>query len=107
MANIEKETVDLLVQNRVVIVGMTAGLINDFKFRFIKGIVLYTPGTLDPVPNTAPIWIGNAKVTADLEIETGGFPLVPGSQITFPTEYLKDLYAVSTTADQRLLWIGV
>lgn len=104
--NIEKVTVDFLVQNRVVIVGTTAVLVNPFEFRFMKGVILYVPSQLDPVPNTAPIWIGNEGVTADL-LETGGFPLVPGSQITLPTDYLKGLYAVSTTADQHLLWIGV
>jgi hypothetical protein len=107
MTNIRKETIDKPLKNRVVIVGATAVPVNPFKFRFMKGIVLYAPGSNDPVPNTAPIWIGNVNVTADLEIETGGFPLVPGSQITLPVEYLTKLHAISTAADQHLLWIGV
>lgn len=107
MTNIEKESVDIPVQNRVVVVGTTAVLVNPFKFRFMKGALLYLPGTLDPVPNTAPIWIGNEKVTADLAVETGGFPLIPGSSLNIPTDYLEGLYAVSTAVDQHILWIGV
>jgi hypothetical protein len=107
MANIEKETLEVPVQNKVIVVGITPVLVNPARFRFMKGVILYVPSQLDPVPNTAPIWLGNNLVTPDLAIDTGGFPLVPGSQITFPTDYLDGLFAVSTAADQHLIWIGV
>jgi hypothetical protein len=107
MANIEKESIDSPVQNRVVVVGATAVPINPFEFRFMKGFLLYLPGTLDPTPNTAPVWIGDAKVTADMDADTGGFPLVPGSSLFVPVEFLRDVYAISTMADQHLMWLGV
>jgi hypothetical protein len=107
MTNVYKEAVDAEVQNRNVVVGVAAAKLNPFGFSFMKGILLRTPGTSDPTPNTAPIWLGNAKVTANMEIETGGFPLVPGSSIFIPAEFLKELYAISTQADQNLAWLGV
>ena len=107
MGNIYQESVDVEVQHRNVVVGTSVVIINPFRFKFVKGILLRTPGTQDPVPNTAPIWIGNAKVTADADPNTGGFPLIPGSSIFLPVEFLDGLYAISTQASQSLSWLGV
>jgi hypothetical protein len=107
MTNIQREAVNLNVQNRNIVVGLTAVEVNPFGFRFTKGILLRVPGTLDPVPNTTTIWVGNANVTAGTNIETGGFPLVPGSSLYLPVEFVQGLYAISDAADQKLAWLGV
>lgn len=107
MSNIYREAVDVKVQNRNVVVGTSAVLINNLEFQFIKGILLRAPGLDDPITNTAPIWIGNANVTADSVIETGGFPIVAGASIFIPVEFISGLYAISTAADQKLAWLGV
>jgi hypothetical protein len=102
-----KETITNQVLNRNLVIGVTAVKINDIGFRFIKGILLRAPGTVDPTPNTATIWIGSPSVTADMAVETGGFPLPPGASIFIPTEFLNGLHAISTQADQNLAWLGV
>jgi hypothetical protein len=107
MANVHREAVDVLVQTRNVIVGVTAVKVNPIGFKFIKGILLRAPGTTDPSPNVAPIWIGGANVTANQAVETGGFPLVPGASLNIPSEFLNGLYAISTSASQVLTWVGV
>jgi len=107
MANLHREAVDLLVQTRNVVVGVTAVKINPIGFKFVKGVLLHAPGTSDPSPNTDPIWIGSANVTANQHLETGGFPLIPGSTLEIPSEFLGGLYAISTAATQTLTWLGV
>lgn len=107
MANIYREAVDASIQNRNVVVGATAVLVNPLEFKFIKGILLRTPNSDDPTANTAPVWLGNANVTADSALETGGFPLVPGASLFIPSEFIADLYAISTAASQNLAWFGV
>ncbi len=107
MSNIYQETVDLLMQHQNVAVGTVAVLVNPFGFKFVKGIQLYAPGIADDVPNTSSIWIGSSGVTADQALETGGFPLVPGSSITLPAETVKGLYVISAAPGQILTWLGV
>ena len=107
MANVYRESVNAQVQNRHVVAGTSAALVNPFGFQFMKGILLRTPGPMDPVPNAVPVWIGNAQVTADNAVETGGFPIVPGSSVFIPAEFAANLYVISTQADQDLAWLGV
>lgn len=107
MTNTYRDAVDVLVQNRNVVVGTSAVLVNPLGFKFIKGILLRTPGSDDPTPNTDPVWIGGVNVTADSAIETGGFPLLPGASIFIPVEFVSGLYARSTTGAQKLAWLGV
>ncbi len=107
MTNIYREAVDAKVQTRNVVVGVAAVEVNPLEFRFVKGILLRTPGTTDPTPNVAPIWLGHVNVTADSAVETGGFPLVPGASIFIPVELLTGMYAISTSASQVLTWMGV
>jgi len=107
MGNLHREAVDVLVQTRNVDVGISAVRVNPIGFKFIKGVLLHAPGTSDPGPNTDPIWIGGPTVTADQAIETGGFPLIPGSTLEIPSEFLGGLYAISTAASQTLTWLGV
>ncbi len=105
--DVRREAVNFPIQNRNVAVGVAAVEVNPFGFRFIKGIQLYAPGSSDVTPNTATIWLGNANVTSDQVIETGGFPLVPGSSLFLPAEFAADLYVISGSASQILTWLGV
>jgi len=107
MSNVYRESVNLKIQNRHVVVGVTAVEVNPFGFQFVKGILLRAPGTLDPTPNTTSIWIGNASITAGTNIENGGFPIIPGASLFLPVEFVEDLYAISDAADQKLAWLGV
>lgn len=107
MTSVDKESVNLPVQNRNVAVGVLAVKVNPFGFKFIKGIQLYAPGSSDATPNTATIWLGNSGVTYNQAIETGGFPLVPGSSLFLPLEFVDDLYVISASASQILTWLGV
>lgn len=107
MTNLARESVDDSVRNRNLIIGTTAIEVNPKNFRFIKGALLRTPGAEDPEPNTVPIWIGSSLVTADSDTESGGFPLLPGSSIFIPSEFLSGLYAISSAANQKLAWLGL
>jgi len=73
----------------------------------MKGIMVRAPGSGDPVPNTAPIWVGGSGVTADSVEGTGGIPIPPGECVFVPLEVLGKLYAVSTVADQDLAWMAM
>jgi len=107
MVHVYRETVDVRVQNSNLVVGTTAVEVNPLGFKFVKGILLRVPGSFDPVPNTDSIWIGNASITADNDVVTGGFTLVPGSSLFLPVELVTDLYAISSAASQKLAWVGV
>lgn len=73
--------------------------------RALKGILLVTPGSNAPTPNTDPIWIGGGGVTADSTPETGGMWLLPGDSLFVPLADVSKLYAVSTAAVQDLAWM--
>ncbi len=105
--NVHREAVNFPIQNRNVAVGVAAVEVNPFGFRFIKGIQLYAPGSSDVAPNTATIWLGNINVTSDQDVDTGGFPLVPGSSLFLPSEFVDGLYVISGSASQILTWLGV
>jgi len=107
MSNVYRESVNLKIQNRHVVVGVTAVEVNPFGFQFVKGILLRAPGTLDPVPNTTTVWIGNANITANTAVETGGFPIIPGASLFIPVEFVEGLYAIASAVDQNLAWLGV
>lgn len=70
--------------------------------KFVKGIVLRAAGDNDPVPNTAPIWVGGPTVATNT-----GMPLAPGETLSLPLERGGDLYAISTTANQSIAWLGL
>ena len=85
--------------SRVKVVGLTLGA------QALKGILLVTPGSLAPTPNTDPIWIGGIGVTADSAPETGGMWLLPGDSLFIPMAEVSKLYAVSTAVSQDLAWM--
>jgi len=82
-------------------VGVAAAVVEENAHDFDHGIVFYASSD-----NTDTIWIGKTGVTADSNVLTGGFPLVPGSGIVLPISEMANLYAISGTASQDLAWLG-
>jgi hypothetical protein len=77
------------------------------KYEVVKGILLRTPGTNCPTPNTVPVWVGGKHVTADSNPGTGGIPLAPGESLFIPCDNITALYVVSTADGQDLAWMAM
>ena len=45
--------------------GTTRRQLVEGKYEVLKGVLMRAPGSGDPTPNTAPIWVGGKSVTAD------------------------------------------
>lgn len=97
---IVKETVKEIQYGQIA-VGVTAVRVVDTDKPFTRGILLRAAGVNDPVPNTNVIWVGGSTVTS-----SDGMPIAPGEALTVPLAHGKDLYAISTLADQKLAWLG-
>jgi len=102
--DIAKETVSELLHGHVV-VGATRSQLSTIPFGAQKGILLRAPGAQDPSANTACVWVGGARVTADSTPATGGIPIPPGSALFVPIDDLSRLWVVSTAAAQDLAWM--
>lgn len=89
-----------------VTVGVAARRLLAVDLRFKAGVLLRAPGPDDDTPNTAPIWVGSAKITADSNERTGGLPILPGATVFLPIEDPTDIWVVSTVASQDLAWLG-
>jgi hypothetical protein len=90
-----------------VVAGVAAVKLSQFAFTCLKGILIRAPGGDDPTPNTDPIWIGSAAVTADSNVGTGGLPLLPGESLVLPIDNPSEVWVISTAATQDLAWFGV
>lgn len=87
-------------------VGVTAVKLCE-SFRANRGVLLRTPGSADPTPNTVCVWVGpSPNVKADSSPQ-GGMPLPPGQAIVIPIDDPSQLYLISTSADQDVAWMGV
>lgn len=84
------------------LISTSAVRIIDIDSRFVKGILLRSAGDNDPTPNVDTIWIGRSNVTAN-----DGMPISPGETMTVPLESGANLYAISTSANQSIAWLGV
>jgi hypothetical protein len=105
---ITKETVNDLWNGHTVVGTTRVKVVNlALGTKALKGILLVTPGSNAPTPNTNPIWIGGGGVTADSALGTGGLWLMPGDRLFIPIADLSKLYAVSTAVDQDLAWMGM
>lgn len=91
----------------VVVNQTTPVQIESAGFTFDKGICLHAPGAPEPTPNTAPIWVGSAVVTADRDVNTGGRMILPGGDLFLPLTDGLLLWAVSTANTQNLSWFGI
>jgi hypothetical protein len=101
---INKESVHV-VQHGHTVVGTTAAKLTQLNFSLEKGVLIRAPGGDDPNPNTDPVWIGGASVTADAGV-TGGVPLVPGASVFIPVDDPSVLWVISTASSQDVAWIG-
>jgi hypothetical protein len=90
-----------------IVVGTEAVALTNLDFKFVRGILLRTPGASDLVPNTDVVYVGRRAVTADSNEGTGGMPLPPGSVIELPLEDPTQIYVVSGSEGQDLAWMGV
>ncbi len=106
MTDISKETVSELV-NGAVAVEMTPKPLADFFSDAFKGVLIRAPGSKDPVPNTACVWIGGRGVTAGIGAATDGVGLSPGESITLPIADLSKVFVVAAVANQRVQWLAI
>lgn len=60
----------------------------------------------DPT-NTDTVWIGNSDVTAGTTAATDGIPLEPGESITLPVNNPNLLYAIGSSANNKVYWTAV
>jgi hypothetical protein len=95
------------LQHGHAVVGLVAGPLSPAPAKLVRGILIRTPGPDDPTPNTDVVYVGRKCVTADLNLGTGGMPLLPGCAIELPLEDPSQVYAVSLTPNQDVAWMGV
>lgn len=88
-------------------VGTTRAPLTTLQYPVRNGVLLRCPGTGDPVPNTACVWVGGSGVTANSDEGTGGIPLPPGAAITIPIDDPTKLWVVSTNTNQDIAYILV
>lgn len=91
--------------NGHIVVG-TAAVQLTLSIRVSRGVLLRCPGAEDPVPNTDPVWVGRANVTADSSA-TGGTPILPGGSLFIPVDDPGGVYVISTAPGQDVSWIGM
>lgn len=106
MEVVKESVVDLFHGH--VVVGVTRVRVISIELQpMLKGILVRAPGSGDPIPNAATVWLGGTGVTADSNKDTGGMPLPPGECMFVPLEHVKKLYAISTVANQDLAWMAM
>jgi len=104
---ITKETVREMLHGWTT-VGTSPVPITPLQLIPYKGILLFAPGTAYPGGgNSAPIWVGGPRVTADQNEGTGGTPIVPGSSLFVPLDKPDIIYVVSNAVTQKLSWMVV
>ena len=86
--------------------GTTRRQLVEGKYEVLKGVLMRAPGSGDPTPNTAPIWVGGKSVTADSSA-TGGMPLPPGESMFLPVDDPTQLWLIPTDDNQDIAWITV
>jgi hypothetical protein len=100
-----QQAVEQKLKNGHTVVGVnTVQLVLGVKV--FSDVTIRAPGTDDATPNTNTVWVGGSNVTADSDVETGGFPLLPGAAITLPVHDLSEVYLISDAAAQEVGWIG-
>jgi len=84
----------------------TSQRLYDFSLPCLKGVLLRTPGAVDPVPNTVCVWVGDARVLASSNIANGGMPIPPGESLFIPIDDVSKIWVVSTVAGQDVAWMA-
>jgi hypothetical protein len=103
--DIYKEAIGTLLHGHQT-VGTTRRQLVDGKYDILKGVLLRAPGSCDPTPNTAAVWVGGKSVTSDSG-PTGGMPLTPGESMFLPVDDPTQIYLISTDDNQDIAWITV
>lgn len=103
---IGKETVRGLRHGHTV-AGTTRVKLTELDILLNKGVLLRCPGTTDPTPNAAPVWVGGETVTHDSNPGTGGMPVCIGSALFVPCERANSLYVISTDPLQDIAWMAI
>jgi hypothetical protein len=108
MSEITKETsvTDELVYGHTP-VGLTVVQLTPLSFKCSRGVLVRSPGPGEPDANTDIIYVGKATVTADSDVKTGGFPIIPGGCLTLPVDDPSKIYVIAAAAGQTLAWMGV
>jgi hypothetical protein len=88
------------------VVGRVVEQLTTCDARATRGVLVRCPGSSDPTPNTALVWIGGVDVTADSS-PTGGMPLPPGQAIVLPVTDASRLFIISTEDNQDVAWMLV
>lgn len=83
-------------------VGTVPVALTNLSQKFVRGILLRSPGPEDVLPNRGVIYIGDCNVTVDT-----GLALVPGGSLDLPCDDASQIYAVASAEDQDLAWMGV
>jgi hypothetical protein len=105
MNEIYKETSRHLMHGHVT-AGTTRIPLTEGSYPVNRGVLLRAPGTLEANANTAPVWVGGKRVTADAS-STGGMPIPPGQALFIPIEDTSLLYVISTAEGQDLAWMAM
>ncbi len=88
-------------------VGITARRLTDTPTPCQKGVLVRAPGSVDPTPNTACVWVGDSRVLASSDQQRGGMPVPPGEALFVPIDDPNRLWAVSTADNQDLAWMAI
>lgn len=103
---IEQESVNGLNHGHTVVGTTRVKLTSVAGFKALKGVLMRAPGSTDPTPNIAPIWVGGPGVAAD-STDKGGIPILPGDALFIPVEQLDSLWVISTSNAQDIAWLSI
>lgn len=97
--DLHKETVPFGRHGHTASSSTRAKLVADDSYKPLKGVLLRAPAG-----NTAAVYIGDYRVTADTDPGTGGLALEAGQTLLLPIDNPSALYVVSALA-QDVGWI--
>jgi len=94
-----------LVRMGHTVVGLAAAQITTCPRQLTKGIWIKAPGTLHTAANSDSVYVGKSNVTADSDVETGGYELAPGEELFLEVDDPSEVWVVSTAGAQDIGWI--
>jgi hypothetical protein len=106
MSEITKENATDLFYGHC-LAGPTAKRLSEQSTPVLKGVLIRAAGIVDPTPNTACVWVGDARVLPSSDVERGGMPIPPGESLFIPIDDPYRLWVISTGADQDVAWMAM
>ena len=94
-----------LVKAGHTVVGLVAVQLTTAPRELTKGIWLKVPGAIHTVTNTNSVYVGKANVTADSDVETGGYEVGLGEELFLDINDPSLLYVVSAAGAQDIGWL--